>query len=322
MRRGTPAPPRSRCSARAGARRSTRARGSPGPGRRPCACRSASGSGSKPGTTGPNGSALPCSARNRSAVRMMSSELASHSSDVSPQAVMPWPPRTTPIACGLFRFTSAMSRPSWKPGRRQSTHATRSPKHSLVSASPSAAVASAMPESGCRWSMCGGVDEAVHRGVDRRRGAAPAVQAVVEGRDHLVLALDARVDVDERAQPVEPEHREAGLGERAQVTAGALHPQQLGRLGGHRVRHRALGGGVAAGVVGVARVRARARLRALDELGRGRLVGHVSSILPGRRPRGPPRSVPGIRWRRRPASGRRAGPGCSRQSARSRRTSV
>ena len=57
-----------------------------------------------------------------------------------------------------------------------------------------------------------GVDEAVHRGVDRRRGTALAVQAVVERRDHLVLALDAGVDVDERAHPVEPQHGEAGLG--------------------------------------------------------------------------------------------------------------
>ena len=64
-----------------------------------------------------------------------------------------------------------------------------------------------------------GVDEAVHRGVDRRRRAALAVQAVVERGDHLVLALDARVDVDERAQPVEAQHREAGLGQGAEVAA-------------------------------------------------------------------------------------------------------
>ena len=38
----------------------------------------------------------------------------------------------------------------------------------------------------------GGVDQAVHRGVDRGCRAALAVQAVVERRDHLVLALDAR----------------------------------------------------------------------------------------------------------------------------------
>ncbi len=38
---------------------------------------------------------------------------------------------------------------------RHGTQTTRSPKHSLVSASPSAAVARAMPASGCRWSTCG-----------------------------------------------------------------------------------------------------------------------------------------------------------------------
>ena len=111
-----------------------------------------------------------------------------------------------------------------------------------------------MPESGCRWSTCGRRHQAVHRGVDRRRGAAPAVQAVVERGDHLVLAVDARVDVDERAQPVEAEDGEAGLGQGAQVAAGALDPQQLDRLPGDRVGLGALGGGVAAGVVGVARV--------------------------------------------------------------------
>ena len=75
----------------------------------------------------------------------------------------------------------------------------------------------------------GGVDQAVHRGVDRRRRAALPVEAVVERGDHLVLALDARVDVDQRAQPVEPQHREARVGQRAQVAAGALDPQQLDR---------------------------------------------------------------------------------------------
>jgi hypothetical protein len=83
---------------------------------------------------------------------MISSEFASACSDVSPQAVIPCPPKITPMACGLSALIAAMSRPSWKPGRRQGTHATRSPKHSSVSFSPSAAVASAMPESGCRWS--------------------------------------------------------------------------------------------------------------------------------------------------------------------------
>ena len=83
---------------------------------------------------------------------MISSEFASHSSLVAPQAVIPWPPKMTPIAPGLARFTSAMSRPSWKPGRRQGTQATRSPKQARVRASPSAAAARAIPASGCRWS--------------------------------------------------------------------------------------------------------------------------------------------------------------------------
>ena len=112
----------------------------------------------------------------------------------------------------------------------------------------------AMPLSGWRWSTCGAVDEAVHGGVDRRRRAAPAVEAEVERGDHLVLAVLARVDVDEGAQAVEAQHGEAGLGERAEVAAGALHPQQLDVVAGGGVDLGALGRGVAAGVVGVAGV--------------------------------------------------------------------
>ena len=100
-------------------------------------------------------------------------------------------------------------------------------RSSFVSCSPSGAVAMAMPLSGWRWSTWGAVDEAVHGGVDRRRRAAPAVEAEVEGRDHLVLPVLARVHVDERPQPVEAQHGEAGLGQRAEVAAGALDPQQL-----------------------------------------------------------------------------------------------
>ena len=208
-------------------------------------------------STAPNGSGRPCSAMYRSAVRMISSEFASHASEVSPQAVMPCPPRTAPIASGWSRWMAAMSRPSWNPGRRHGTQATRSPKQARVSASPSAAVANAIPESGWRWSTCVGVDEAVHRGVDRRRGAAAAEQAVVERGDHLVLAVDARVDVDERAQPVEPQDRQAGLGQRPEIAAGALDPQQLDGRAGDRVDRRAFGRRVAARVVRVARVRAQ-----------------------------------------------------------------
>jgi hypothetical protein len=103
-----------------------------------------------------------------------------------------------------------------------------------------------------------GVDEAVHGGVDRRRGAALAVQAVVERGDHLVLAVEAGVDVDERAHPVEAQHGEAALLQGAEVAARALDPEQLDVLAGDRVGLGALGGGVAAGVVGVLRVGAEA----------------------------------------------------------------
>ena len=73
-------------------------------------------------------------------------------------------------------------------------------------------------------------DQPVHRRVDRRRRTTAAVQAEIERGDHLVLVLDAAVDADHRPQPVEPQHREALLGQRAEVAAGPLDPQQLHRL--------------------------------------------------------------------------------------------
>ena len=55
-----------------------------------------------------------------------------------------------PTASGFASLIAAMSNPSWNPGRRHGTHATLSPKIFPVSSSPSAAVAIAIPESGCR----------------------------------------------------------------------------------------------------------------------------------------------------------------------------
>ena len=120
----------------------------------------------------------------------------------------------------------------------------------------------------------GGVDQAVHGRVDRRRRAALAVQAVVEGCDHVVLALDAWIDVDQGAHPVEPQHGEALGLQRAEVSAGALDPEQLDVLARHRVDLGALGGGVAAGVVGVLGVLPEA-VRPLHELGDRVVEGDV-----------------------------------------------
>ena len=142
---------------------------------------------------------------------------------------MPWPPRIDADRLGLARRMAAMSSPSWKPGRRHGTHATRSPKQRLGQRLAVGGGRQRDAGVGVQVVDVAGVDQAVHRGVDRRRRAAPAVEAEVERGDHLVLALDARVDVDERAQPVEPQDRQAGLGQRAEVAAGALDPQQLDR---------------------------------------------------------------------------------------------
>ena len=171
---------------------------------------------------------------------------------------MPWPPRITPIACGFASLHRGDVQAELEAGPPP-----RHPHHPVAEALLGQRLA--VGRGGQRDARVGvqvvdvrGVDQAVHRGVDRRRGAALAVQAVVERGDHLVLALDARVDVDQRAQPVQPQHRQTRLGQRAEVAAGALDPQQLDRLPVTGSVAVALGRGVAAGVVGVARVGTRA----------------------------------------------------------------
>ena len=118
-----------------------------------------------------------------------------------------------------------------------------------------------------------GVDEAVHRGVDRRRRAAAPVQAVIERRNHLVLAVDTGVHVDQGAHAVQPQHCETVLGQCAEVSPGSLDPQQVYGCTTDGINVGALGRGVSAGVVGVLGVRAKP-VRAGDQVADGG-VGHA-----------------------------------------------
>jgi len=115
----------------------------------------------------------------------------------------------------------------------------------------------------------GGIHQAVHRRVDGRRGPAAAVEAIVERGDHLVLAFHARIRVHEAAQAVQPEDREAGLGQGPKVAAGALDPEQLDGLAHHRIDADALRRGVAAGVIRVRGIGAEP-VRAREQLDNGR----------------------------------------------------
>ena len=218
---------------------------------------------------------------NRSAVPMISSERASHSADVSPQAVIPCPPRIAPMASGFAAPDLGHVETELEP---------RAPP-----ADPGDPVAEAA--SGQRLAIGGGrerdagvgmqvvdmvgLDEPVHGGVDRRRRAAPTMKAEVERGDHLVLAIDPRVDVDQATQTIEAQDREACLGQRAEVAARTLHPQQLDRQPGHRVDPGPLRGGIPAREVRVPGVRAEA-IRALEQgadrrarVGPGRLQAHA-----------------------------------------------
>ena len=126
------------------------------------------------------------------AVRIIQSEFDSASSLVAPHAVMPCPPRITPIASGWAPLDRRDVESELEPGP-----SPRHPQHAVAEALlgqllPVGGGRDRDPGVGVEVVDVGGVDEAVHRGVDRRRRAALAVQAVVERGDHLVLALDAR----------------------------------------------------------------------------------------------------------------------------------
>ena len=133
-----------------------------------------------------------------------------------------------------------------------------------------------------------GVDEAVHGGVDRGRGAAASVQRVVECGDHFVFALDTWVDVDQRPEPIQTQDGQALLGQRTEVAAGSLDPHQVDVGAGDRVDVGAFGRGVAAGIVGVLGVgtesvgpldqRADGGVGTRECLGCGCFVGHWSSL--------------------------------------------
>ena len=163
-----------------------------------------------------------------------------------------------PTASGFAALIAAMSSPNWNPGRRHGTHTTLSPKAFLVSFSPSFAVANAMP--GIRMQVVDvrRIDQTMHRGVDRGGRATLAVQGVVERGDHLVFTVDTRVDVDERTESVQPQHRKAGLGERTQVAPGTLHPHQLDILTGHRIDSSTLHGRITPRIIGDLRIRTQA----------------------------------------------------------------
>ncbi len=283
--------------------------------------RSGSGSGSFPATTGPNGSATPRSARNSAAVRMISSELRlARVGRVAPRGdPVPAEHAADRLRVGLGdRGDVEAELEPWPPPRHPHDAVAEALLGELL---PVGGGGQRDPGVGMEVVDVRRREQPVHRGVDRRRGAALAVQAEVERRDHLVLAPDAGVGAGERAQPVQPQDGQPPLGEGAEVAAGPLHPHQLDGTAGDGVGRGALGGGVAPGVVGVARVGAQP-VAAGDEVAHG-LVGHRLASLVGRvgwpgvmRPSRPGRrrpvrgrSGPGSRSAGGPRTGRGRGPG-------------
>jgi hypothetical protein len=75
----------------------------------------------------------------------------------------------------------------------------------------------------------------MHRRVYRGRGTTFAVEAEVEGSDHLVLAVGAGVGAGQRPQPVETQDSEARLRERPEVATRTFDVKEFSRSPGDRV---------------------------------------------------------------------------------------
>ncbi len=158
-----------------------------------------------------------------------------------------------------------MSSPSWKPGRRHGTHTHAVAEDLLRELFAVGRGRDRDPAVGVEVIHVVRGDEAVHRGVDRRGGATLAVAAEVERGDHLVLAFGPGIDAGQRPQAVEPEDRQAGFGERAEVAARPLDPHQFDGFARDGIDVGGLGRRVAAGIVGVALVRTEA-VRTVEQL--------------------------------------------------------
>src|SRR6201985_3485330 len=118
--------------------------------------------------------------------------------------------------------------PSSKPGRCQGSQASLWPNSALNSSMrclPLADAASAIAQSGCRWSTCAkGRKPCSGVSMD----AAVGLFAKVDERihlDHGVLFVDAAILLLQRKQLVEIERSEARALDAAEVTPAALDPE-------------------------------------------------------------------------------------------------
>ena len=129
----------------------------------------------------------------------------------------------------------AMSKPNWNPGRRHGTHTTLLPENLAGELLTIGRGGDRDPGIGMQMIHMRRIHQTMHRGINARGGAALAVQAEIERRDHLILPIHPRIHLHQGPHPIQPQHRQTGRFQRAQITAGALHPQQLHRLPGHRI---------------------------------------------------------------------------------------
>ncbi len=226
------------------------------------------GSASYPGTTAPKGSADPLSTRNCSAVRMISNEFCSACSlSVAPGGdAMPTQDATDGLRVRRLDRGNVQAELEAGAPPRHPHHPI--PERLTGQFFPVDRGRQRDPRIRVQMIHMRRVHQTMHRRVNRRGGAALAVQAVIERRDHLILPVHAGIHVNQGPQPVQPQDSEVLLRQGAKVTTGPLHPQQFHRFPGDRVGLGALGGGVPTGVVGVPRIGTEP-IRTADQILRG-----------------------------------------------------
>ena len=94
----------------------------------------------------------------------------------------------------------------------------------------------------------------VERRIDRSRTGVEGERAEGQEPHHLVFVVRPAIEAVETLELVHIERCEPVATHGADIAARAFNPEDLGGLTGQRIRHRDLGGGIAAAVIGDALV--------------------------------------------------------------------
>ena len=209
---------------------------------------------------------------------MIHNEFCSASAEVSPHAVIPCPPNTQPIACRVRGLDRGDVQAQLEAGP-----APRHPHHPLPE--NRAGQLLTIGRGGDRNTGIGmqmihmrRIHQTMHRGINARRGAALAVQAEIERRDHLILPLHPRIHLHQRPHPIQPSTaKPVSFSVPRSPPEPFTHNNSTGSPVTGSVSD-ALGGGVPARIVGVLRIRTQP-VRPADQIATTALLLHACCVI-------------------------------------------